>query len=115
MHQIGSIRWSNDGREQQETPRESVGVSQNRKLWLLVPTLVVHIDKNPNDVACRIGTDNPIAISKNKNNPCVLFGSLYLAFGCFCSFGTGSGKDNLCFLSKFPDTFLAYWNAQQAA
>jgi len=64
MHQIGSIRWSNDRREQQGTPRENVGVSQNRKLWLLVPTLVVHIDKTPTTLFAALGTDNPIAISK---------------------------------------------------
>ncbi|OIW28229.1 hypothetical protein CONLIGDRAFT_369206 [Coniochaeta ligniaria NRRL 30616] len=61
--------------------------------------------QDPHDAVYRIGTDNPIAISKNKITQCsfCIFASCFRLLG---SFGTSSGEDNLCFLSKFPDTFF---------
>jgi len=106
MHQIGSIRWSNDGREQQGTPEKaweyhktgSYGSSSQPSSS--IPT-------SPHDAVCRIGTDKPTAISK-INNPAFLVLHLCILLSVALLFGTGSEEDNLCFLSKFPDTFWAF-------
>jgi hypothetical protein len=85
------------------------GISRNRKLWLLVPTLVVHHDNSLRRFY-RIGTDKPTTILK-KNNPAFFFTSLRYAFGCF-ALRNWFGRNNICFLSRFSNT-LAFGNAQQ--
>lgn len=99
MHQIGFIRWSNDRREQKATPGKNAGISRNRKLWLLVPALVVHRNKSLGRLSTALGLITPPPSPKTTQCSFCIF---VLCFRLLCSSGLVRARQSLLFVKVFP-------------